>query len=183
MSKRKLYDVLVTDRFDVTKGSSVHHGFTIYDVLRYLNVKPNTKAAENIVSELNETGSFFCMTATEEIEVAETRVNINELLNVVILPQRTYIHDFTIGVENRLYLNKRYIISWQKDDPDYAITIEAFCNLIIGLKSALSNFIYKEELITEERLKKIFGRNWKNWQNLEGWIKIERLLGLQTAIE
>ena len=59
MSKRKLYDVLVTDRFDVTKGSSVHHGFTIYDVLRYLNVKPNTKAEKILLVNLMKPALFF----------------------------------------------------------------------------------------------------------------------------
>lgn len=183
--EKQLYDVLITDRFDSTKGGVTYHGLNFDQVCELICVDKNSEDAKHMIHELQQDDSFICKSGAEEIEITPIKTSKNILLNVSVLPEGDDT-DYSIGIENRLYLNGVYLARYQQEDEDYTMTSEAFLDLIEGLKMALCGLTYKEEIFDDARLQEIFGdeaylTDSNGAAFFAGWDKIEELLGVQVV--
>lgn len=93
--------------------------------------------------------------------------------------------DIPYGRVNHIYLNGKYISRWSIDEyDDYTITWDAYCDIVNGLKMALTGLDYEDILLDEARLAEMFGEKWKEYEE-DGslLIRIERHMKLQVTGE
>lgn len=103
----------------------------------------------------------------------------NVLVNVALFPEKDCLETYSLGIENRLFLNGKYLTQRQEGDL-YTITNEAYQDLIDGIKMALGESVdFKEILIDKKKAEELAGRNWEEWGFGLIWLKVEFIHGLQ----